>query len=99
MCHEWQKAGKIKKVSTELQSIPIKSIVMHQVGIDISNLPESNGFKHLVVCIDYFSKWTEAKALRDKKATSIAKFLYEVICRHGCIKIFGHFWAFFPKFW
>ena len=53
----------------------------------ISNLPEWNGFKHLVVCIDYFSKWTEAKALRDKKATSIAKFLYEVICRHGCIKI------------
>ena len=87
MCHECQKAGKIKKVSTELQSIPIKSIVMHQVGIDISNLPESNGFKHLVVCIDYFSKWTEAKALSDKKATSIAKFLYEVICRHGCIKI------------
>ena len=87
MCHECQKAGKIKKVSTELQSIPIKSIVMHQVGIDISNLPESNGFKHLVVCIDYFSKWTEAKALRAKKATSIAKFLYEVICRHGCIKI------------
>ena len=44
MCHECQKAGKIKKVSTELQSIPIESIVMHQVGIDISNSGEAEGW-------------------------------------------------------
>ena len=29
---------------------------MQQIDIDICHLPEVDGFKHLVVCIDYFSK-------------------------------------------
>ena len=48
---------------------------MQQIEIDVCNLPEVDGFKHLDVCIDYFTKWSEAK------------FLYDVICRHGCMKI------------
>ena len=51
------------------------------------NLPEVDGYKHLVVCIDYFSKWSEAKPLKDKLAESVSKFLYEIICRHGCMRI------------
>ena len=45
--------------------------------------------KHLVVCIDYFSKWSELKTIKDKIASIIARvqFLYEVICWHGCMKI------------
>ena len=43
--------------------------------------------KHLVVCIDYFSKWSEAKPIKDKSASTVAQFLYEVICPHGCMKI------------
>ena len=35
--------------------------VMVQIGVDICNLPEVDGFKHIVVAIDYFSKWSEAK--------------------------------------
>lgn len=51
-------------------------------------LPEVDGFKYVVVAIDYFSKWTEARPLKDKTAVSVARFLYdEVICRHGCPKI------------
>ena len=60
---------------------------MKQIGIDICNLPEVEGYKHLVVCIDYFSKWSEAKPLKDKLAESVSIFLYEIICRHGCMKI------------
>ena len=44
-------------------------------------------FKHLVVCIEYFSKWLEAKPIKDKSVSTIAQFLYEAICRHGCMKI------------
>ena len=51
------------------------------------NLPEVDGFNHLVVCIDYFTKWSEAKPVRDKTAPTIAQFLYEIICRHGCMNI------------
>lgn len=60
---------------------------MHQIGIDICTLPEVNGFKYLIVAIDYFSKWSEAKASKDKSASSVARFLFEFICRHGCIDI------------
>ena len=37
---------------------------MNQIGVDLCNLPKGDGFNHLIVCkpIDYFSKWSEAKA-------------------------------------
>lgn len=56
-CQKCQQHGKlIKKISPELQSIPIEANVMQQVGVDLCNLPEVNGYKHLIVLIDYFSK-------------------------------------------
>ena len=33
------------------------------------------------------SKWSEAKAVKNKSAPTVAQFLYEIICRHGCIRI------------
>jgi len=87
-CENCQKHGKMEKlISPELQSVPIPSEVMKQIGIDICNLPEVDGFKHLVLCIDYFSKWSKAKPLKNKGAESVSQFLYEIICRHGCIEI------------
>ena len=59
-----------KKISQELQSISIPTEVMKQIDIDICNLPEVDGYKHLIVCIDYFSKWSEAKPVKDKSAPS-----------------------------
>ena len=52
---------------------------MQQTGIDIRSLPEVYGFKHFSH-LDYFSKWSEAKPIKDKSASTIAQFLYEVIC-------------------
>ena len=58
-----QKHGKMEKlISPELQSAPVPSEIMKQIGIDICNLPEVDGYKHLVVSIDY-SKWPETKPL------------------------------------
>ena len=76
-----------KKISPELKSIPVPNEVMKQIGIDLCTLPEADGFKHLIVCIDYFSKWSEVKAVKDKSAPTVTKFLYEIICRHGCMRI------------
>ena len=72
------------KGNEELHGISIPSQVMKQIGIDICSLPDVDGYKYLVVCIDYFSKWSEAKPIRDKSATTVGQFLYELICRHGC---------------
>ena len=56
-------------------------------GVDIWNIPEVNGYKHSFVYIDYFPKWSEAKPLEDKLAESVSLFLYEIICRHGYLRI------------
>ena len=76
--------GRYLKEST--LSIPIDAKVMQQVGVDLCNVPEVNSYKHLIVLIDYFSKWSKAKAVKDKSAPTVARFLYEVMCRHGCFK-------------
>ena len=86
-CQKCQQQGKIfKRISPELQSLPIDAKVMQQVGVDLGNLPEVNGCKHLIVLIDQFSKWSEAKPVKDKSAPTVARFLYEVMCRHGYFK-------------
>ena len=59
---------------------------MKQVGVDICNLPDVDGYQHVIILIDYFSKWSEAKPTKDKSAPNIAQFLYEV-CWHGCFEI------------
>ena len=64
--------------------------------IDICSFTEVNGFKHLIICIDYFSKWSEAKHIKNKSVSTIGQFLYEVIRRRGCMKIqmSNHGWEF-----
>ena len=75
------------KTNSELQSIPVPVDVMKQVGVDLCTLPEVDGYHYLIVCIDYFSKWSEAKPIKDKTAPTIAQFLYEMMWRHGCFAI------------
>ena len=75
ICKSCQQQGKIfKKISPELKSIPVPNQVMKQIGIDLCTLPEVDAFKHLIVCIDYFSKWSEAKAAKDKVHPQLQSF-------------------------
>ena len=87
-CENCQRqSNTFKNIFPQLQSIPVPTDVMKQIGIDICKLPEVDGYRHLNVCIDYFSKWSEAKATKDKRAPAVAQFIYDIICRHGCVKI------------
>ena len=87
MCEKCQKHQSIPKQNSKLQSIPVPSEMMKQIGVNICNLPTVDGYKHLVGAIDYFSKWSEAKPLKDKLAISVAEFVYELVCRHCCFQI------------
>ena len=87
ICKSCRQQGKMfKKISPALKSILVLNEVK-QIGIDLCTLPEVDGFKHLIACKGYFSKWSEAKAVKDKSTPIVAKFLYEIICRHGCMRI------------
>ena len=86
-CEQCQKQGNLKSPKVELKPIPVPSEVMKQVGVDICNLPDVDGYHHVIVLIDYFSKWSEVVATKDRKAPTVAQFLYEVMCRHGCFQV------------
>ena len=70
---------------------PLEPISKHpepfyQIGVDVMGpMPKTpTGKRYVVVAIDHFTKWVEARALEEADAQSIVQFLYEdVICRHG----------------
>ena len=41
----------------------------------------------LLYVLTIFQNRSEAKATRDKSAPTVAKFIYDIICHHGCVKI------------
>jgi transposase InsO family protein len=46
------------------------------------------GKRYIVVAVDHFTKWVEAKALEEADAQSITTFIYEdIICHHGVPQI------------
>ena len=59
------------------------------MGIDIVGLlPTAPGnYKYAAVAVEYFSKWVEAKALRDITAGALQKFFWQnIVCRVGVPK-------------
>lgn len=77
-----------KKTTPTMHSIPIPSKVWSQIGVDLCCLPKTeDGYVAICVVVDYFSKWVEAKPIRTKTAAEVTNFLYELICRHGCVNV------------
>ena len=74
-----------KKIRSLLQQYdmgcPLERVAMDYQG----PFPETeNGNRHLLVVMDYFTKWPEAYALPNQEAVTVAKVLVdEFIPRHG----------------
>lgn len=86
-CDICQRRGSPKR-KEELIPLTIRE-PFYRIGIDIKGpLPRTaKGNRYIIVAMDYFTKWPEAKALADIKAETVAKFIYEeIICRHGVPK-------------
>lgn len=77
------------KTASHMHSIDIQPQSMSKVGVDITTLPKSDeGYIYLIVAVDYFTKWPEARPLKNKTAEDVARFLFEdIVCRHGCVDI------------
>jgi hypothetical protein len=79
---------RIHSEDEELKSIPICDL-FHRVAMDIAGpLPETkSGNKHILVAIDHYSKWCEAKAVADHGVKTTVRFLEDdIICRYGVPK-------------
>jgi hypothetical protein len=86
-CDNCQRRGKpVEK--NELHPIKVRE-PFYQIGIDfVGPLPVTElGNKYIIVAIDYFTKWVEAKAVKVDNAEEVAIFIYEdIVCRHGCLQ-------------
>src|SRR5262245_60197001 len=83
-CWECQQRGNPRQ-NNRIQSIPVEDI-FERWGIDIVGpLPLSyKKNKYIIVAVDYFTRWPEARALKYANAESVAEFIYEeIICRFG----------------
>jgi hypothetical protein len=72
----------------EMKNIPICDL-FYRVALDtIGPLPKTtNGNKYVLVAIHHYSKWCEARPVKEHDAYTVAKFLEdEVICRYGVPK-------------
>ena len=79
-----KKTIKLQKTQVSMKSIPIPQKIFGQVGIDLIQMVESQGYKYILTFCDFFTKWPELIPLPDKKATTIAKELYGIFTRFGC---------------
>src|SRR6266498_1194356 len=83
-CFQCQQRGSMKQ-NNQKKTIPLMDI-FERWGIDIVGpLPiTGEGNKYIVVAMDYFSRWPEARPLKIANADTVAIFLYkEIICRFG----------------
>ena len=67
-------------VNYEMHSAPVSQHSLY-------SLPKVDGCRHLIVCIDYFTKWWEAKPVRITTALTVNTFLYELMCCRGCFEV------------
>jgi len=81
-------SGSIRSGDEQLKSIPVCDL-FHRVALDTAGpLPETkSGNKYILVAIDHYSKWCEAKAVADHGAKTTTRFLEdEIICKYGVPK-------------
>nr|GEZ08721.1 reverse transcriptase domain-containing protein [Tanacetum cinerariifolium] len=76
---------------TQRDEMPQNSIQLYEIfdvwGIDFMGpFPSSKGNKHILVAVDYLSKWVEAKALPTNDARVVVKFLKSLFSRFGTPK-------------
>lgn len=60
--------------------------VWNKIGIDVFNYKEFvNGYKYVIIVIDYFLKWVEVVVVKDKIVDIIVEFLIKIILWNGVL--------------
>ena len=87
-CKRYQRMNSIStlKPKVSLKPIPVPSHIFAQIGMDLIHMtPSAKGYNYIITAVDYLSKYCEMRALKEKSAKEVAKFIYEdLVCRWGC---------------
>jgi hypothetical protein len=86
-CQLVKSEGSVRSGDERLKSISVCDL-FYRVAMDTTGpLPETKaGNKYILVAIDHYSKWCEAKAVADHGAKTAARFLEDdLICRYGVL--------------
>jgi hypothetical protein len=87
-CQLVRSSRSIRSGDEQLKNIHVCDL-FHRVALDIVGpLPETkSGNKYILVAIDHYSKWCEAKAVANHGMKTATRFLEdEIICRYGVPK-------------
>src|SRR6266498_5266133 len=87
-CYKCQRRGGPKENNRKRTIVLMDIFERWRIDI-VGSLPQTeNGYRYIVVAIDYFSRWPEARPLTYANARQVAKFIYkEIICRFGTPKV------------
>lgn len=88
-CDECQTNNHLRKVPSELHPVPPPDGSFRQFGMDLIGpfRETAKGNKYVVVLTDYLTKWPEAEAIPDKRASTVAEFLVKVVCRYASTEV------------
>jgi hypothetical protein len=91
--------GSVHFGDEELKTIPICDL-FHRIAMDTTGplLETKSSNRYILVAIDHYSKWCEAKVVVDHGAKTAARFLEDdIVCRYGVPKFVltdnGREWA------
>nr|GEY56204.1 reverse transcriptase domain-containing protein [Tanacetum cinerariifolium] len=83
-CDVYQRQGKISQHDEMPQNAIQVCEIFDVWGVDFMRpFPPSKGNKYILVAVDYFSKWVEAKALPTNDARVVLKFFKSLFARFG----------------
>jgi hypothetical protein len=88
-CENCQKCARDQKQPSSLTQLIQPTRPLQRWGLDmLGPLPPAQGnLKYVVVAVEYFSKWIEAKPLATITLATIQKFFWQnIVCRFGVLK-------------
>jgi ribonuclease HI len=88
-CENCQKCARYQKQPSSLTQLIQPTWPLQRWGLDLLGpLPPAQGnLKYVVVAIEYFSKWIEAKPLATITLVTVQKFFWQnIVCRFGVSK-------------
>ncbi len=82
-CAKCNNCSSKPKPQQELQPVKVHQKFWYQIGINLMQLYETEGYNYILTAICYFSKWVELIPLCTKTALEVAEALCKLICKWG----------------